>query len=136
MEYLFVSPEIANQLKEKGFTNPCLAYHTSVDGIRIHPNINTDYGINSYPTMYCAEINKDGTPTKGVMSAPLYQQVINWLLDKHEIDIDTHYNSNLTKKHQFQINTKGFFCKIDCETEFDTKKECLDAAIQEAIKLI
>ena len=125
MKHLFVDYELAVKLKEKGFDEPCLAGFLIADDGQF-----SIYGIDTNHESL-SEIEEENW-----LNAPLYQQVVDWLLDNHEIDIDTHYNSNLTKKHQFQIHTKDGFCKVDSDLEFDSKHEMLTKAIEEALKLI
>lgn len=65
MEKLFVSKEIAQKVKEKGFNELCLAYY---DGEKLL--FSTDNNQNSI-------ISSSKKSNK--VSAPLYQQVIDWI---------------------------------------------------------
>ena len=62
MKDLFVSYEIALRLKEKGFDEECIARYVN-DGVGPMPEIDNPFTAN--------------------LSAPLYQQVIDWLKAKH-----------------------------------------------------
>lgn len=80
MKKLFVSYEIAKLLKEKGFNESCIAYYE------------TKVTLNFLDTHFGAIIptNKDGF---GV-DAPLFQQVIDWFREKHNIRIVDSLHTN------------------------------------------
>ena len=85
MKHLFVPNDIAKKLKEKMFDEPCLAYYSGSDledktlytfttfsiGSSIHRN-----GIEGFDKSY-------------TFSAPIHQQVVDWLRDKHNIVIES-----------------------------------------------
>jgi len=77
MKNLFVTYEIAKQLKEKGFNEPCLAVYDITQG-----NEQTAK-LHKHPAD-C--INGDSIHPAAI-TAPLYQQVIDWLFEKHRICI-------------------------------------------------
>jgi hypothetical protein len=117
-EDLFVPLKSAKKLKEKDFYVPCMK--GVKDG---HVLTACGFSITNHSNMHDYAL-------------PLYQQVVDWFLETHDLDIQTHYNSDLTKKHQFQIHHKGSFCVVDSAEEFDTKIEMYNKAIGEALKLI
>jgi hypothetical protein len=116
MKHLFVPYEIAKQLKEKGFDEPCLAIYRDrlndfgvtliSNGIKIAQSSNTLY-YDSNEEMICL--------------APLYQQVIDWLRLEKKILVAERWEG--WKYGDFNW---GWF--IYCETK--------EEAITEALKLI
>lgn len=131
LKHLFVPYELALKLKEKGFNEPCLSYY--FDDTLKHPSELT----TTESQDKCQYIT-----TKGIL-APLYQQVIDWFLDKHKIYITEKANELLTH----------FSCKVwksekTGHTAYQQGKwtetypyglsryEALDIAIEEALKLI
>ncbi len=74
MKHLFVPYEIALQLKEKGFDEPCFGIWMERGAI--------------FDILYVAR-QEDAwmaNENNGIL-APLYQQVIDWFREKHSIDI-------------------------------------------------
>lgn len=71
MKHLFVPYEIALLLKEKGFNEPCLTAYTPEDGLLdVFEAEEIGYMSNSQLR-------------RGVVAAPLYQQVEHWLIVNH-----------------------------------------------------
>ena len=95
MEKQFVTFEIALKLKELGFNKPCLAsYYTddernyAKDGTydcrqKISSSIDFDPFKEEFDNFY---INSNETY---YVSAPLWQQVIDWFREKHNLSIDS-----------------------------------------------
>lgn len=73
MKHLFVPYKIASQLKEKRFDENCFMYWT----IRLE--------------LYNAYKDREGyRNSEGIfVAAPLYQQVFDWLRDKHDLHLKT-----------------------------------------------
>lgn len=69
MKNQFVTYEIAKRLKELGFNEPCFGYFTHSGKYISKENIQNDF----FEDSQCA--------------APLWQQAIDWLRNKHTIDI-------------------------------------------------
>lgn len=78
IENLFVSYEIAKQLKEKGFNELCLAYHHSHHGFTLW-DAPSDNGEGYYM--------KNSEFTNGGLAYPLYQQAIDFIYEKYKIAI-------------------------------------------------
>lgn len=142
MQYLFVPYHIALALKEKGFDESCLSH----------------YGNNKWlePMQYSDSCKNSVLSKLNWTAAPLYQQVQEWLLEKHKINVWAmpSYNSEgmtwfagifcydkvgnhvLTYIQDEDIaptfNTLG----LAANKIFDTPKEALTKAIEEALKLI
>ncbi len=139
MKELFVSYEISKALKEKGFNEPCFRWYK-----------------NGIDANYFGEdqLNSDCVGYDCV--APLYQQVISWF-EKNMIfifiDLE-HLGSDeygfryiikyLPKEHWNLKRRMTSFQEIQSFSDniasysgaWDTRKEALDKAIEEALKLI
>ena len=76
MKHLFVPYELAVKLKEKGFDENCFGFYTE--------NLK----------LCSANLNNINRADKFYISAPLYQQVIDWFREKHKIwlDIESAYS--------------------------------------------
>ena len=77
IEELFVPYELALKLKEKGYNEPCLSYYDS-------------RGIQQIGTFDFTTI--DGYKESVAALAPLYQQVVDFLREKHDIQINIEWN--------------------------------------------
>jgi len=77
MKHLFVPYEIALALKEKGFEEECLAYFLT----STQPD----------PVITVCNPNKQYPEWINTISAPLYQQVVDWFREKHKIHFDICY---------------------------------------------
>ena len=132
MKKLFVPYEIAKQLKEKGFDEVCFTNYSkkgtlmSVDSTS--GSINTD--LSDYE--YC--------------SAPLYQQVIDWLRDKHKLYISIYrVRYYIDESHCWSLDYINNEAKItksypNNKSMVGVKEKdyytALTKAIEEALKLI
>jgi len=68
MQHLFLTPQLSQQAKIKGFTDPCFGFYTmSKDVMKVERLRNNALHVNS---------------DLGRISAPLYQQIIHWLFNK------------------------------------------------------
>lgn len=77
MEKEFVSYEIALELKQLGFDEPCLfAYYGKSD---ISNFKESDH-------VLCGDRHNTSFQKDGRVSAPLYQQVFRWFREKYELD--------------------------------------------------
>ncbi len=137
---LFVSYEIAKQLKDKGFNEPCLAYWHS----------------NRMELTRLIGVNNIGP--EGEHPLPLHQQVIDWFRTEKNIHIVVENTSYITQggfKPGYEVlysayirsyGTKDGFLRplptIGLEDaggnqlKLNTYQEALTKAIEEAIKLI
>ena len=140
MNKLFTPFEIALQLKELGFNEPCLGYWSldmvgdTIPYFRYNNTVNMAESVNEDLWYNHNELKKDY-----IWSAPLWQQVINFLEEEHYIKIDwnkgnypTNYYPVVTeyypvKEHDFKHSTSHWV---------DTKEEALAKAFEEAITII
>lgn len=76
----FVTHEIAVKLYEKGFDEPCIAHYTSAGDFR------RSGGYLEVSQEFRAIKNSE-VFVDGWVMAPLYQQVINWLREKHYMHV-------------------------------------------------
>lgn len=146
MKHLFVPYEIAELLREKHFDEECLTYWELKDnfdpykGFHLRAIIQTTHLNSPYPgeefygdffTGYKNSV-KEMFNTE-IVTAPLYQQVIDWLREKHQIFISPDNRSEhklvfVWKKDETQsIRAIGSGCN---------PKAALNNAIEEALKLI
>lgn len=125
MQHLFVSYEIAKQLKDKGFDEDCLCYY-------VKENNEKDWELFFEGGTFLARDYDQ------FIFAPLYQQVINWFDEKHKLEISiTSWKKEGTKD---EINYLHSVNKLGSPSTFkissETKTEALTKAIEEALKLI
>ena len=76
MKHLFVPYDIAVKLKEKGFDEECMGIWQKPDFL----HLGTSYW--------------EGITMKKRVRAPMYQQAVDWLREKHNINIGITYYSN------------------------------------------
>lgn len=130
----FVSYETALKLKEKGFNEPCYAYHRELLGSReplfhvneakYKPVINSELGENKY----------------NMVSAPNIVQVWNWFLKNHSININSEYGEgeDLYLKARFKNKKNQSDCISMIYSIRDVNHNYLtdNMLIQECLKLI
>ncbi len=134
MKHLFVPYELALVVKEREFDEPCLAMYTE-EGKRL---TYTSVPLNNTNSFW------KSSPSE-VIPAPTFQQVQDWLREKHNIEI---YCPNYYK------NSKGYKPQYECRINdnqlgtgliagssegvllFSNYYEALTKAIEEALKLI
>lgn len=123
MKNLFIPYELAIIAKEKGFGEISFAFYNQNTPIRF---------FSDYDKTETNKLILDGF----VVNAPLYQQIVDWLREQHDLFItisyyksEGYYSSvgNLKK----DSNDHNFISK-DCENYY----EALNKAIEEAFKLI
>lgn len=132
MRNLFVEFSIAEQLKKKGFNEPCIAEYYRGEFMM---NKTTNEYTNSNPNHFDHDFN---------CSAPMFDQVVNWFREKHNIIIEARldtYSLNAFKNlGEPCFKFKGFvFCMNTGEypTEsYETKEDALMKAITIALGLI
>lgn len=143
MEELFVPYQIAIELRKQGFDEPCLAgyfCYTSLSEktkIELHTFSGPVMGKNVVFKNSDSYYKMDGNTN---VTAPLYQQVIDWLVKIHKIKIRLiPYTSGKDKWGIWKwIDTGNGWAEYFPKTE-DGKYiflETCDLCIQEALKLI
>ncbi len=129
MNHLFVSYEIAMQLKEQGFNDPCFAvYYANSKQFPIELEVRTNNDLNS--KFIKAKADR-------LCVAPLYQQVIDWFREKHNIQIEILWRGDMStfcyKLGKFSYGSHWFSEK---DYKFNKYYEAFDNAINEALKTI
>ena len=120
---LFISLELSKIAKEKGFKEPCLACYDKCD------MLSTYSGSLFKPKNY----NNSGY----CKSAPLYDEIIDWFNIKHNIDIVVMPKyKDLGKFYGGYIQRDSDSINKSYGSNFKTRKEALDKAIEDAFKLI
>ncbi len=120
MKKLFVPYELAIKLKINGFNEPCLGFYSTkyVDSKKsFEPKLFITE--NELETLLIRKVEKD-------CSAPLYDQVIDWLENKG-IDIKIHKKFQHPYIYGFSINKRGFF---GIPNKFEFKNEAKNKAIK------
>jgi hypothetical protein len=115
MKYLFIPYELAVIAKEKGFKDRCFGYYE-------HKTKELNYQfVSVYPF--------DNAPVH--LPSPIYQQIIDWLREKHSIVIyTTYFNNSMGEWWDWRIAYTG---KYGTETKY---YDALNSAIKESFSLI
>lgn len=134
--------------KQKGFNEPCFSRY-----IKFNPDAdyskmeledfvlesdgqdNGDYiDIKDWNTD-----NKGNKTNENICSAPLHEQIINWLESEHEIFINIIYEPHW-KQFRYKIYNKpegkGSDGYIGMRDTFYLKRLCMENSIHEALKLV
>lgn len=134
MENQFVTYEIALKLKELGFDEPCFfAFDNCKFRCKdLRTNEQEFEGVNYNSSTY--------------ISQPLWQQVIDWLREKHNVDIFPTLTTTIPDYkggdilYTYSICTKfddGTPCwTYDIDIVFDTYEEAREQAIIKAIEML
>ena len=125
----FVTYEIALKLKELGFDEDCLGYYNSFNKLEIDRYLHPMLKEYSIP-------NNNQFINTIIIACPLWQQVIDWFKERHDIHIYTDYYDNLygfaTKLNKEKLyNRYGSF-----EPGFNTYQEAREQAILKAIEIV
>ena len=146
MNNLFVPYEIALKLKEKGFDEPCFITLNPYRTIRDSHRHNDSYYFH----------NSSSLLEEKCVAAPLYDQVIDWFIEKHNIEIDalryTYSGGKFQgKKYMWFVDEYDPHYNKEREAEdadwivnhregqgydFTSRKEALNAGILKAIELV
>ena len=124
MKHLFVPYEIALQLKEKGFREECFAYYQD--------NL-LEFSSPTFHQKHKNSIDNIGTVHWNMediddVSAPLYQQVIDWLWNNYKILIYPYLIPDKTNTVMWCSNNSGI---IDF---WSTKDQAIKAMLQFVLK--
>lgn len=148
---LFVSYVIARELKKKGFNEPCLGFYD--DDKLLHPSIQdvSAMRIMSENNDQYKEYDEDDyvfidfIPTDKMpdILAPVYQQVIDWLREEHniEINVNNYYRNSKNYKPEYQIYINGQQQSIEYSSSssvvlYANYYAALNYGIEESLKLI
>lgn len=104
MKELFVNYEIALKLKQLKFDKPCFAYYEVSDKLK-----------DGYRLRYVE--HEDTNPLHQSIKndnilAPIYQQVVDWFLSKHNIYITALFYSILDENYQVITGYKPYIINV------------------------
>src|ERR1039457_228403 len=95
MTKLFVPYKLAEDLKKIGFDEPCLAMYSDEN---LDMWLQDQYDLRSEGEEDGFQFKNSDYDDSRYVAAPLYQQVIDWFYEKHNIYIETKYFGGLTPK--------------------------------------
>ncbi len=125
MKHLFLPYELSILAKEKGFNEPCMAYHRELLGSK-----KPLFHINS-PENKCVINSELGDNKYNMVAAPLYDQIFIWLKEDHEIIIEPFTSFLSHEKYSTVYRVQKFGIKY---RDLSFKK--LDIAIEKALILV
>ena len=136
MEKEFVPYELALDLKELGFDEPCFAtYRTHAVGSKKPFEYDLDYHTKVEMSSNVIPINSEYTEESKWISAPLYQQVFRWFREKYKLDktIDSWTEQPMDgeiwdKAYQYFIDGEAYHPYF--KTEEEAELECLKKLIE------
>lgn len=131
MEKEFVTFEIAEKLKHIGFNYPCLAaFFKKIDGFVIRGCGAMMLEVDGfYQNEYFMEPNS--------IAAPLWQQVIDWLNEKHNIKCcPSHSEATGKDKYDLFILKDGKWEREFNPVSFYSQHEARQASIEKALSII
>ena len=126
MKEQFVTYEITIKLKEKGFDEPCFGLYNIYETYG-------QYGIINIGDLHLTNVNR-GFKGNNAIIAPLWQQVIDWLLETHKLYITI--TSCSQESWQFHIQKPGETLNTLWKEDFYSYREARQAAIEHALTLI
>ena len=107
MKKQFVTYEIALKLKELGFDEECLAWFDENKEIQIAPDVYKKWTSKPLTNLNIIKVfNID------CITAPLYQQVTDWIREKHNIHIEIELTDN-TMQFYYQYCTYNYIWEYD-----------------------
>jgi hypothetical protein len=129
MQEQFVPYEIALKLKQKGFDEPCFATYNHEQKLNGLPL----YDMENNPTNALEYTWINSKVHDSICCAPLWQQVIDWLREKHSIDIliDPAGIANM-----YSVFVKNWIYENEKDRAMFTYPEARQAAIEYALTLI
>jgi len=104
-----ISKELAIKLKEIGFNEPCIAEFRGED-IQPVSQMSVDF---SYSTN--SEIS---TETHYWLSAPTYEEVKMWFLEKHSILITVRRGDTFLKEYFSEVEAEGWIWESRFESDY------------------
>jgi len=121
MEKLFCSYELSVKLKNIGFAEPCFAKYFYPEVPENRFRFNTEGSPKDYNTENYGRF----------VSAPLYQQVVDWLRENHDLNIGlTYFKIGTVSYWEYRIHYKDIY------GQGGEYYHALNKAIEEALTLI
>lgn len=126
MKHLFIPYELAVIAKEKGFNEPCLARY-DIDKTISQTNIESNSnGFNE-------QVTNDNLLV--MVASPLYQQIIDWFREKHNVIIYVDARNDLKFKGVRKYYIRDIW-RENYTNSFNNHYEALNKAIEDALKII
>ena len=138
MEYLFAPPQQAQELKDLGFEELCLAFSY----------VKTEHGFIKDKLYLIDTLEEDivkNSAHQYYYSRPLYQQAFRWFLDKYNLDSHVNVDVWSSKKCDYRITggivgivvagANGELFDIDSEY-YDTYEEAELECLKRLIKIL
>ena len=117
MKHLFIPYELAVIAKEKGFNEPCLAKHDLKHILLRVEECKSQEQASEFEYIL----------------APLYQQIVDWFREKHNIAIEINFGVMGYMVNVYKIRTTSLIFQSE---RINLYYEALNKAIEEAFKLI
>jgi hypothetical protein len=134
MKQQFVPYEIAVMLKEKGFDEPCLGYYTQYTGTEVENHLS--YVSNHISENHNSNITTPPWYTGVDVTAPLWQQVIDWFREKHNLIMWVEARYCFKKKYFWFIHFDVLIKDDIFDLHIETYEEARQAVIEHALTLI
>lgn len=135
MKDLFVSYEIAKKLKDQGYNEPSLMVYYGEGKGQAETGQPKDKmylpsGFGKVKNTDLKNFSKEGIYNQGQVTAPLYQQVVDWFREEHGVHINVKwYDYAVTSCNgwYYNFNNGHVFGK------FETYYDAFNAALEEAV---
>ncbi len=137
MENLFARYKTAKQLKLKEFNEPCLAFY--VKPYRDNNHVDFRYNYEKQGLFFkhnSDEEAKSYNDPDCKCSAPLYQQVVDWLRDTHKIHVAASPFPVYDGRYGYQFSRQSMPSGWTPHFKGTTHYEALEKAIEEALQSI
>jgi len=130
----FVPQEIAKQLRELGFDEPCLAYYDKDGDLLGDIGINEDID-NLYRNSYFV-IYKDFSESE--YTAPLYEQAFRWFREKYGFmgRVDCFFGPIGYTYRIYNIKDEKIVTWSEPENDFDNYEEAEIACLNKLIEIV
>lgn len=136
MKHLFVPYELALLAKEKGFDEPCLGWWCDKENLPVGQKVtleDKEFG-------FCKNSDErfQYYSWKEMCTSPLYQQLVDWLRDKHFNLITIHANA-LGYYYRFDNTPNPSTWNTDRRFDggdYKTYYEALESALTEAFRIL
>lgn len=124
LKNIFVPYNVAKLAFEKGFTEWCALVDIKDSTIGVYPNI-ADFEIEGeFYSLFDFKYKSDDSKTE--YGIPTHFQLIDWLKDKHNIDVLMENNGTW-----YVLDKKGMMSFLDSENEFE-----INQALEVALNLL
>jgi hypothetical protein len=131
----FVPYSLAKALKEKRFDVPCLAKYTRIPKDNIDTLLLEEQGVSKGVQIFgsCKNYNTKFYAKEGSISAPLWQQVIDWFRDEKYLDVMALPEG---AKYTALVKSGTLHECVFYQENFTSFYPALTIAIEEALKLL